>query len=227
MLRGFLAPTGAMVNSQGLPAPGPRSHSGPRGWKPLAIFPCPVGAEKKQGNIKKRLAPTGAMVNSQGLPAPGPRSRSGPRGWKPLAIFPCPVGAEKKQGNIKKRSPRQGRRSIARGFQPLVHVRIQGPGAGSPWLFSRAPLGQSTNSATSKPASDGRKRWPDQSRWLRRCGKRGCHRIYESSVAATTIVRWRPATHHSATAEPDRHQPSGKGNRPWDRCTRESRRDGC
>ena len=31
ILRGFLAPTGAMVNSQGLPAPGPRSHSGPRG----------------------------------------------------------------------------------------------------------------------------------------------------------------------------------------------------
>ena len=51
-LRGFLAPTGAMVNSQGLPAPGPRSHSGPRGWKPLAIFPCPFGAENKQRNIK-------------------------------------------------------------------------------------------------------------------------------------------------------------------------------
>ena len=54
MLRGFLAPTGAMVNSQGLPAPGPRSHSGPRGWKPLAIFPCPFGAENKQRNIKGR-----------------------------------------------------------------------------------------------------------------------------------------------------------------------------
>ena len=37
MLRGFLAPTGAMVNSQGLPAPGPRSDSGPRGWKPLSL----------------------------------------------------------------------------------------------------------------------------------------------------------------------------------------------
>ena len=52
MLRVFLAPTGAMVNSQGLPAPGPRSHSGPRGWKPLAIFRCPFGAENKQRNIK-------------------------------------------------------------------------------------------------------------------------------------------------------------------------------
>ena len=46
-LRGFLAPTGAMVNSQGLPAPGPRLHSGSRGWKPLAIFRCPFGAENK------------------------------------------------------------------------------------------------------------------------------------------------------------------------------------
>ena len=52
MWRGFLAPRGAMVNSQGLPAPGPRSHSGPRGWKPLAIFRCPFGAENEQRNIK-------------------------------------------------------------------------------------------------------------------------------------------------------------------------------
>ena len=52
MLRGFLAPTGAMVNSQGLPAPGPRLHQGPRGWKPLAIFRCPFGAEHKQRNIR-------------------------------------------------------------------------------------------------------------------------------------------------------------------------------
>ena len=48
----FLGPTGAMVNSQGLPAPGPRSHSGPRGWKPLAILRCPFGAKNKQRNIK-------------------------------------------------------------------------------------------------------------------------------------------------------------------------------
>ena len=52
MLRGFVAPTGVMVNSQGLPAPGPRLCSGPRGWKPLTIFRCPVGAENKQRNIK-------------------------------------------------------------------------------------------------------------------------------------------------------------------------------
>ena len=52
MSRGFLAPAGAMVNSKGLPAPGPRSHSGPRGWKPLAIFRCPFGAEQTQRNIK-------------------------------------------------------------------------------------------------------------------------------------------------------------------------------
>ena len=31
MLRCFFAPIGVMVNSQGLPAPGSRSHSGPRG----------------------------------------------------------------------------------------------------------------------------------------------------------------------------------------------------
>ena len=47
MLRCFFAPIGAVVNSQGLPAPGPRSHSGPRGWKPLAIVGSPDGASEE------------------------------------------------------------------------------------------------------------------------------------------------------------------------------------
>ena len=61
MLRGFLAPTGAMVNSRGLPAPGPRAHSGPRGWEPLAIFRAPLGqstnsATSKLAQLRRRQA---------------------------------------------------------------------------------------------------------------------------------------------------------------------------
>ena len=128
MLRGYLAPTGAMVNSQGLPAPGPRLHQGPRGWKPLTIFRCPFGAEHKQRDI--RTDASGAFVARR----QGHGVRASLASFDVATVF----------------SPRLGRWLIARGFQPLVHVCIKDRGAGSPWLFSGAPLVQSTNSGKSE-----------------------------------------------------------------------------
>ena len=77
MLRGFLAPTGAMVNSRGLPAPGPRAHSGPRGWEPLAIFRAPLGQSTNSATSK--LARQASI-----LTASTPRSEKQPQPGKTL-----------------------------------------------------------------------------------------------------------------------------------------------
>ena len=57
-----------MVNSQGLPAPGPCSHSGPRGWKPLAIFPCPLWGREQTAqhqNPPARSNPRGPPLQAR------------------------------------------------------------------------------------------------------------------------------------------------------------------
>ena len=178
----FLGPTGAMVNSQGLPAPGPRSHSGPRGWKPLAILRCPFGAKNKQRNIKTyasgwrgrrdkcaKCNPSSRTIEPAPISATGValccvKMRRSVIDEPMPALYPlrvlfilraCPdgcslsVGFTQGGGQVSARacetiwstvtrfdvaffSPRQGRWLIARGFQPLVHVRIQDPGAESP-----------------------------------------------------------------------------------------------
>ena len=75
------------------------------------------------------------------------------RGWKPLAINHRPYRGEKKSRGQEGPKPRrvlmlrclfsapQGHRKIARGFQPLGPECQRGPGAGSPWLLTIAPVG--------------------------------------------------------------------------------------
>ena len=71
MLRGFPAPTGAMVNSQGLPAPGPRSHSEPQGLEAPGYFPVPLWGRAQ--TAQHQNAPARGVQDRQASVAGTPR----------------------------------------------------------------------------------------------------------------------------------------------------------
>ena len=92
-LRGFLAPTGAMVSSQGLPAPGPRFAFRTQGLPAPGDFPVPLSAENKRRNIKTGasgggVSEGGALADASGWHAAtrwrdrrAQHARTEGRGW--------------------------------------------------------------------------------------------------------------------------------------------------
>ena len=144
--RPHLAPTGAPVNSQGLPAPGDRAKI----QNEIADLSCAyeAGAEPARAQAKNasetraerpHLAPTGAPVNSQGLPAPGDRAK-------------CENKIRDESPKIDEGGPGPNDEGLAAGSE----VGVAGCGVFSVTIDSRA---KSTPSLLSRPSRMRSRRW--------------------------------------------------------------------